>query len=446
MIKKRYNYLIVLTLTVSLILLCGAVLDPREGALLARSVNLVPFSPAASRTALAREPYVQRVQSDSLEIHWRTDGEIECQLVYGDPGDLTDPIRAQADGDSQWVRLDSLEADQDISYQVVDSNGAPISRVFQTHTAPALDFDGEIKLAVLGDSGEPYRMLWNVHAGKPQTEILEQIERANPDLVVHTGDLVYNHGEWENYDPLYFKPYGTLLARIPIYPCLGNHDIMTDHGAPYFANQFLPEVSERFPERYYSADYGNVHLISLDSSYLETLTNPEEKKEILSVEDAEAIRQEQIEWLREDLAATPKNQWIIVFFHHPLYSTARTPRTVQNRLDISHKDWLPLLEEAGVDLVLSGHERLYERFHPILHGKRDDANGIPYVVTGGGGGDVREFEVPASELTARRVPMTHHFVLLTLKGEQLLLDAIDRDGKVIDSWERTRARTGASQE
>ena len=90
----------------------------------------------------------------------------------------------------------------------------------------------------------------------------------------------------------------------------GNKDLQPDGtGMPYLDIFSLPSDGESGglasgTEQYYSVDYGNVHVVSLDSQ--------------LSARDP-AQREAMKEWLVADLAANDRD-WTIVIFHHPPYT------------------------------------------------------------------------------------------------------------------------------
>ena len=67
-----------------------------------------------------------------------------------------------------------------------------------------------------------------------------------------------------------------------------------------------------------------------------------------------------IEWLRNDLANNTKD-WLIAFFHHPPYSKGSHNSDTETELIQMRQNFLPILEQHGVDLVLSGHSHAYER-------------------------------------------------------------------------------------
>jgi hypothetical protein len=69
-------------------------------------------------------------------------------------------------------------------------------------------------------------------------------------------------------------------------------------------------------------------------------------------------------WLQQDLAST-NQPWLIVFFHHPPYTKGSHDSDVDVESAEMRQNALPILEDAGVDLVLTGHSHSYERSYLI---------------------------------------------------------------------------------
>ncbi|HUS15647.1 MAG TPA: metallophosphoesterase [Chloroflexia bacterium] len=234
--------------------------------------------------------------------------------------------------------------------------------------------------------------------------------RTTPALLLHTGDMIYETGEANLFDPRFFAPYRDLLARSPVYPVLGNHDMGTDSGAPWLRAFFLPGDPGDHSTRYYAFTYGNAHFIALDS------------------EQAFGPTSAQYNWLLADLQspAAQSATWRFAYFHRPPYSSGKGHGS---SYDI-RETWGPLFERFGVDIVFNGHEHNYERSTP----RRDYAavggtHAVVYVVTGGGGKQL--YDVGRQEWTAESA-MVSHFVQVQLDGSRLHLEAIDATGKVFD--------------
>src|SRR5215208_4537245 len=84
--------------------------------------------------------------------------------------------------------------------------------------------DSRFSFAVVGDSGS---------GGKGQLAVAALLERLRPDLVLHTGDVVYPAGHERHYDRRFFAPYRNLIKTVPLFPVLGNHDVRKGNGAAF---------------------------------------------------------------------------------------------------------------------------------------------------------------------------------------------------------------------
>jgi hypothetical protein len=93
----------------------------------------------------------------------------------------------------------------------------------------------------------------------------------------------------------------------------------------------------------------------------------------------------QQEWLSADLAAHGGGACTLAYWHHPVFSSGEHGN--DPRMATTWKK----LDEAGVDIVLTGHDHDYERFAPQTYEGVADPNGIRQFVVGTGGRDLRPF-------------------------------------------------------
>ncbi len=342
-----------------------------------------------------RGPYVQNVSASSSVIAWTSDEPNVGSVEYGETPELG-RIELDAQFDRRHaVVLSDLNPGSTYHYRVTEVGGVPATGRFRT--APVGE-GSRFSFAVVGDSG---------HGGKNQLAVAELLERLEPDLVLHTGDVVYPSGEDRHYDPRFFMPYRELIREVPVFPVLGNHDVEKGNGAAYLKNFHLPSNNPQGTKRYYSFDWGNAHFVALDSE--------------LYYEDSGGSKEEQKEWLEQDLKGT-RQPWRFVVFHRPIYSSSEHGSDEMIREDLE-----PIFALHEVDMVFCGHDHDYERTVPI--------KGVIYVVSGGGGRD--PYEAGRNKWTAFS-KSTHHAVLVRIDGEHLSLEAVEPDGTVIDRLDLDR--------
>lgn len=229
------------------------------------------------------------------------------------------------------------------------------------------------RAVIIGDFGE---------YGKPAVTVAKLVNQLNPDFIVTLGDNNYPHGEAETIDNNIGRLYSTFIypykGEYPtssittnrFFPCLGNHDIDTDNGGPYFdyfGSAILGSTGRTSGKvDYYDFIRGPIHFFCLDSCRRRN--------------GGSTYNCEQIEWFKSQVALS-SSPWKIVFFHHPIYSSKVTLVSDETGEDITYnqnyfkKFDLPF-KELGIDLVLSGHCHVYERFM---------VDGLPYIINGLGG-------------------------------------------------------------
>jgi len=360
-------------------------------------------SPQAVR--VVRGPQIAQARESSIIVAWRTEvpvvGAITCssgeRLVEG------------ASSTEHVFTLTGLDADTKYDY-TLEHDGVVASDGHWLRTAPA-DGSGSVRFVVVGDCGAGTDAQRDVAAG---------MLLSDPDLVLMTGDIVYDNGEEEKLDEAYFKPYRSLLQCVPFYPAIGNHDVRTDNATPLLNSVYLPHNAADGSERCYSFDRGPVHFVALNST-----------------EDVSQGSM-QGDWFAADLAANTR-AWTIVYLHHPPYSSSVHGSDLTVRAAL-----VPHCDRYGVDLVFAGHEHVYERTHVLAksvvvdsdpEGNYVDPSGTVFVVTGGGGKSL--YKAGRSEFTAESVSAYHH-VVVEITGGVLQLRAIDTQGTVLDTMTITK--------
>eukprot|EP00854_Cymbomonas_tetramitiformis_P000963 gene963-1479_t len=215
-------------------------------------------------------------------------------------------------------------------------------------TSPSSTGGGSARFWVIGDSGHP---------SQRQSAVLDAYlnytEDHPADAVLALGDIAYDNGYDYEFDSSYFGPYRDLMSWIPFWSTIGNHETYNELTPyPYYDLLTLPTKGEAGghasgTEAYYSFDYGQVHVICLES--------------MNSVH--QGWMEDMLTWLERDLAslATSKPKWLVAFFHHPPYSKASHDSDLELELIAMRRDVIFRLEAGGVDLVLSGHSHGYER-------------------------------------------------------------------------------------
>lgn len=362
---------------------------------------------AGPRTTL---PYLQMVDAESVVVAWFTPFPEIGEVALYDLDDPETPLAVLADDEPvehHQIRISGFEPGRSYGYRLT----GPASTSDAMHLLRTPKLPGEpIVFAVFGDTGSGLVR---------QSRVARQVRAVDPDYVIHTGDVVYPSGADADYDRTVFQPYRRIMDRTVFFPCLGNHDVETDDGAPYLRNFILPDNGPEGlePGRCYSIRLGDVLLVSLD------LTR-----------DRATVADVIVPWMRAELAASDA-MWKIVFSHYPVY-TSGTERRPPDPAAVEL--WAPIFDEEGVDLYFAGHNHFYERSHPLRGGEIvAPGEGTVYVISGNGGRSLYR-RLPQVDVIADGADDVYGFVSMVIDGGWIELRHIDEDGNVLDeaSWEK----------
>lgn len=331
-----------------------------------------------SRLTGARAPYIQSLTQDSVVIRWMTKDNQLGVVHYGEDNELLTSVELEpAPTKNHSVVISGLKPATRYFYQV-DELGGPKDldaekMWFYTHPEKVVP----TRIWAIGDSGNTGEILNQVRdsalnwmKSNPLIDAQSSFQSGGASKInsndnepcqscplvnvwISLGDIAYRSGTNEQYQSALFDTFAEFTSNTALWPVYGNHD---ERRWTYFRIFDLPEKGEAGglasgTEKYYTLDYSNVHFIMLDSQSTDL-----------------SVTGEMASWLRKDLEQN-KKPWIIAAFHHPPYTKGTHDSDdagdSNGRMREIRKNILPILEKAGVDLVLSGHSHMYERSYLI---------------------------------------------------------------------------------
>jgi 3',5'-cyclic AMP phosphodiesterase CpdA len=352
-----------------------ASLDLAAAERLALSVAPKVAPVAGSSPVLVRGPYLQLGTSAAVTVRWRTDVPCDSRVRYGiSPSALTSTQDDVAQVTDHEVRVTGLSPDTRVFYSIgttAETLLGDATTYFVTSPVPGVT--KPLRIWVLGDSGTA-----NAAAASVRDSYVGFTGVQHTDLWLMLGDNAYTTGTDSEYQAAVFDMYPATLRTSVLWPTLGNHDGYSvdsiAQSGPYYDMFTLPKAAEAGgaasgTEAYYSFDAGNVHFICLDSFDLDR-----------------SASSAMMTWLTNDLASTSRT-FRIAFWHHPPYSKGSHDSDVETELVEMRVNALPILEAAGVDLVLSGHSHSYERSYLIdgHYGISTTFNAVTMLKDGGSG-------------------------------------------------------------
>ena len=254
---------------------------------------------------------------------------------------------------------------------------------------------------------------------------------------VNMGDLVDN-GQDASQWRAWFNSVSVFSDAVPLAPVIGNHEAYSLEWkeclpASYTQLFNVPQNGlAKYPNQFYSFDYGPVHFVVLDTNF------PEMKN------FQPALLADELQWLEGDLAAS-RAKWKVVLMHRDIFLYGFGPesgreQTQTHFLDFSYQ-LMPVFEKYKVDAVLTAHLHTYRRRVPLQSfAPAPQGAGITYILTGVAG-DVRypklwgDFAWDAA--TAPK-PETANYMTLRANEQSLEFKAFLPDGRQFDEVKLTK--------
>lgn len=353
------------------------------------------ISAVSVRAAVEKGPYlIYPDVNTQMTVLWQTSGTETGTIEWGtDTSYSLGSVQTTEYGSDHQHKYNITALTPGTKYYYrVNISGAWYIGSFRA--APA-DTAQNIKFLAYGDTRS--------YPADHDTVCAQMVNTFTADPAYHTfaclsGDYVNNGDSESDWTNQYFdRSQSNALefqANMPVMGCMGNHEYAGVLYQKYFPYPFESGT------RYFSFDYGPVHVIVLDQyvSYTPGST--------------------QYTWLENDLAATSK-PWKVIMFHELGWSAGGhgNNSTVQEYIQ-------PLCLQYAVKVVFCGHNHYYARC---------DVDGIQHITTGGGGAPLYAPSLSYPNIVT--ATQDYHFCEIDIQGDQLYFVARDRSGSVIDSFD-----------
>jgi hypothetical protein len=276
--------------------------------------------------------------------------------------------------------------------------------------------------------------------------MLRQIaQRANGPspirFVLQSGDAVVNGRDARQWNKSFTGLINRLTTEggVPYFLAPGNHDVtsaadLENPGRKEGLANYLRAVSQLIPPDgatrrlngypTYAFGYGNTFVLAFDSNIA-----------------ADSV---QFAWARAQLEGLDRKRFtnVVAFYHHPSYSSGPHGGAIIERPTAAVRDkWMPLFRKHGVQLLVTGHEHLFEHWVERYRDAQGVRRRMDQLVTGGGGAplygyrgtpDLRPY-IAASGADSARVQHLvrpgpepgdnpYHFVIVHVDGDRISLE------------------------
>jgi hypothetical protein len=328
---------------------------------------------------ITRGPYLQTLTPASVIVRWQTSvatgSRVRCGLS---PSNYAMNFYDAASVTDHAMLVNGLSAATQYYYTVENQTyvlEATANNYFVT--APVTETVAPVRIWAIGDFGNG-----STSQAAVRDAYMNYTGATYTNLWLWLGDNAYENGLETEWQTNVFNMYPNQFKNMPLYPSIGNHDYANigyqsssamGTNFPYFRIVSVPTAAEAGgiasgTEKYYSFNYANIHFICLDT--YGALNNPGSPM---------------YNWLVADLVDN-RQRWVVVYFHHPPYTQGSHDSNTESALINVRQNLVPVLEDYGVDLVLSGHSHANERTS-LIRGHYGLANTFnsSMIVQGGSG-------------------------------------------------------------
>lgn len=362
-----------------------------------RSVVVLVCALAWARPAEAAKirkgPYLQDLTDSSAVIRAEVDPPSAATVEVFKDGEKPQVFRDDAAVAFHSIRMEGLSPQTRYRYRV--KAGTDSGEEGNFTTAPPDTAAAPFTFLIYGDN----RTDDTTHAS-----VVRAMALVPSDFLVHTGDFVEdgnNVAEWQSF----LEIEKSLLRDRCVFAAIGNHELLEQAGSN-FLRYFGPEIpasnATDVRRLYRSVRWENARIFFLNGM------------DVFLSGDAR-------DWLKEELTRAdhePGIVWRIVVSHQGSFSAGphgNNPRFSSGGIN-------DLFREHKIDLVVSGHDHIYER---------GEEKGLKYFVSGGGGAPLYRVHAPLP--STRSVEPAYHFIMAEVSPARMSFSAKRPDGTLIET-------------
>lgn len=419
--QKKIRFLLVILCIVAMLSVCAQNAEREaEGSDAAVALTHVRQLVAADNKTARTIMWEARVKQP-YTLEYRKQGSKDIQAVQATDSSFTDK-----DSVIQYTaRLEGLAPGSTYEYRIKSAKNK--GQWHRLHTEAGAGFTA----LIFPDSQSADYSGWQ--------QLAREAYKRHPQsaFYVNMGDLVDN-GQDASQWRAWFNSVSVFSDAVPLAPVIGNHEAYSLEWkeclpASYTHLFNVPQNGlAKYPNQFYSFDYGPVHFVVLDTNF------PEMKNfqpDLLA---------DELPWLERDLAAS-KAQWKVVLMHRDIFIYGFSPesgraQTKTQFLDFSYQ-LMPVFEKYKVDAVLTAHLHTYRRRVPLQNfAPAPQGSGITYILTGVAG-DVRYPKLWGNfawDAATAPKPETANYMTLKADEKSLEFKAFLPDGKQFDEVKLTK--------
>lgn len=322
------------------------------GAVLSGEAQQQPFIVHDTKPVITHGPYLVDPSETAVTVVWTTDTPSHAAVKFG-AGEALDHQAETREhgllpvGTLHAVRLSHLEPGMTYSYQAVATRVVKLNAYWPEK---GLAVEAPVASFTTFDRRKPavsFSVVTDTHELVSRIEaLMKAIDWSTTDFLGHVGDAF----DWLQTEDQFFArwldPINRGLAKArPLVYARGNHE----YRGP-FARMLFPYVPIEEGRFYFTRDHGPLHLIVLDSGE----DKPDDTNVYSRLNRSEPYLDEELRWLASEGKSNARFRaapFRVVLMHQPNWGSMPDGRA----------RWIAAGNEAGVDLVIAGHNHKFSR-------------------------------------------------------------------------------------
>lgn len=311
--------------------------------------------------------------------------------------------------------------------------GPAASEIHSFTTAPPAGTEANLTITAFADHGTVHPANTRADGDNPQ-RVTELGAEQDPTFHLHSGDTSYAEGDAHQWN-LYLDQIGPMATKAPYMTVPGNHEREEPQGFSQYDARFKMPTGEE--GRWWSFQYGNVLVVGInsertcmaqDASTASATGDEADDCETSSQIDPYEPQLAFVEATLATAAEDPSIDWRILFSHHLFWSSS-----VHAGAKGLKEHYMPLLDEYNVDVVLQGHDHVYER-SKILADSDLTTTGTLYLTNGAAGSGNYDWAGDQPQWSAVRDNEHYGSIVLDIEGDRLDGSFVSLEEGAIDTF------------
>lgn len=326
-----------------------------------------PYKVYDTKPVITHGPILLNPSETGVSILWTTDTPCHSKVLYG--ASQLDQSAEPAEngllkvGTRHLVHLTGLLPGRAYNYQIVSTRVVKLKGYWSDKGLSADNGPFSFKTLDRAKAQAGFAFITDTHDDVPRVNALTaMIDWTKADFLVHGGDAFHTIDSEDQLFAHWLDPAAAALKHsVPLIWLRGNHET---RGA--FVREMPSYVASPEGRYYFARDHGPMHVIVIDSGE----DKPDETNVYAGLNNFVSYRRQEYDWFSNHVKSADRVRsapFKVILVHQPGWGY----------VEKQNDKWVQLANEAGADLVISGHTHRFSHRLP-----KDGENRYHHLIVG----------------------------------------------------------------